>query len=230
MIKLRNEHLPFIFWPIAIILFVISGVYVLMLASGYWFNLAAGKLEQTSLLDIKSDPSGAKIFLDNLNSYHTTPQTFRYVSPGWHNVRIERKDYQKWQKAIFLEAGKFLEIDNVVLFFPNPKPLAIKPGDGEVFTSLKPNPALLIKDQEIWLRDKLVARFSKSIKIALLYPDQRHIVYQVDNQIRAIDADGGADTPLVQLPSDSPAVFSFQDDGRIILIKQGNSLLKYQIR
>ncbi|MFQ5686313.1 MAG: PEGA domain-containing protein, partial [Candidatus Scalindua sp.] len=64
---------------------------------------------KTGALVIDSEPANARIYLDG-DKIGTTPNTFRYIVPGTHEVEVRMDGYEIWRESIEIEAdiGKAL--------------------------------------------------------------------------------------------------------------------------
>lgn len=62
-----------------------------------------------TVLSVKCNISGAKVFVDNRNTGNT-PILNIALLPGYHTVRVEKKNYNTYQKRIKLKKGRSLSI------------------------------------------------------------------------------------------------------------------------
>lgn len=91
-------------------------------------------------------------------------------------------------------------------------------------------------DGEIWLyfttakpeaKNKIVARFSKNIQKVSFFPDYKHILFIIDNELRIIETDGTNNTKLLPIPSLEFAVSNSKDE---IYFKDGTQFKKAKVR
>lgn len=89
---------------------------------------------------------------------------------------------------------------------------------------------------EIWLyfldnpkseKNKIIARFSKTLQKVAFYPDAEHILFVIDGKLRIIETTGTNDTQLLDLPSTD---FWVSSSGREIFFKDGITVKKAKIR
>jgi len=59
----------------------------------------------TGTIEVNSTPSGARIWLDGVDSYHVTPHTIADVQPGEHSILLVLSGYEDWEGIVALEAG-----------------------------------------------------------------------------------------------------------------------------
>ena len=59
----------------------------------------------TGSILIESEPAKARIFLDG-DEVGTTPESFRYITPGPHEIEVKMDEYEDWREIVDVEAGK----------------------------------------------------------------------------------------------------------------------------
>lgn len=104
--------------------FLLTTIIILSLwAQGYALDRQSGRLEKTGMILVKSQPDGAKIFVDGkLTS--ATNATLATLKPNRHQVRLEKEGYTEWRKEILVQADLVTEI-NAVLIPLTPKLLPL---------------------------------------------------------------------------------------------------------
>lgn len=104
--------------------FLLTTIIILSLwAQGYALDRQSGRLEKTGMILIKSQPDGAKIFVDGkLTS--ATNATLATLKPGRHQVHLEKEGYVPWRKNIPVQIALVTEI-NAVLVPLTPKLLPL---------------------------------------------------------------------------------------------------------
>ncbi|MBP5656483.1 PEGA domain-containing protein [Candidatus Saccharibacteria bacterium] len=94
---------------------VIAIVFVLMLiAMGYGFN-DKGRLEQSGLIQISSNPKGATVEIDGDVQFSHTDFN-KMLSSGDHRVKISKTGYDTWEKTINVDAGLLTRVEWARLF------------------------------------------------------------------------------------------------------------------
>ena len=94
---------------------VIAIVFVLMLiAMGFTFN-ESGNLEQSGLVQISSNPSGATVEIDGDTQFGRT-QISKMLSAGEHTIKVTKAGYDTWQKTLSVDAGLLTRIEWARLF------------------------------------------------------------------------------------------------------------------
>ena len=99
---------------------VIAIVFVLMLiAMGFSFN-ESGHLEQSGLLQLVSNPSGASVKIDGEPQFGHT-EFSKMLNSNSHKVEITRKGYDSWSDDVTIDAGLLTRVDWVRLFPTKPE-------------------------------------------------------------------------------------------------------------
>lgn len=227
------------FWSLGTLIFVLGSFYVISLASGYRFNLKARKLVLTGLILLESEPV-AQVFL-NGQTHEKTPVKLSYLLPGWHRVELKAKNYRPLSYSFLVEPGQAVK-KAVWLFLESPKEIQWEESDDKFFPR-KPDEEVKISEHELWYQEKLVARFSRALLSAFVYPKgfdlfspvrftpEKSLIYQVDDELRLIEESGANDFLLFKLEKkDQPVEVADIDSGRVLLIKQGENRKKLKIR
>lgn len=106
-----------IFRIVIILIFIIVAVSVIALARGYRIDLNNKSLSATGIISVSSNPTAAKIFINNeLKGVTNTNVT---LPPGNYQVDIKKDGYTNWTKAIALK-GELVMTVNALLFPQNP--------------------------------------------------------------------------------------------------------------
>lgn len=93
-----------------------AALFCLLIVLGYQFNRTSGKLEQGSLLQLRSFPSDANILINNQLQNFTTPDK-KNIAAGDHAITMQREGYNDWSKAIHLRPGELMWL-NYTRFVP----------------------------------------------------------------------------------------------------------------
>lgn len=94
---------------------VVAIVFVLMLiAMGYGFN-DKGRLEQSGLIQISSNPKGATVEIDGDTQFSHTDFN-KMLSSGDHRVKISKTGYDTWEKTINVDPGLLTRVEWARLF------------------------------------------------------------------------------------------------------------------
>ncbi|OIP97870.1 hypothetical protein AUK40_02335 [Candidatus Wirthbacteria bacterium CG2_30_54_11] len=100
-------------------LFILSVVFVILLAKGWQFDFQDGTIVKTGILDIHSQPKGATIALDGKES-GLTPQKVTGLKPQRYQLTLTKDHYQPWQKNIVTYPELATQVYDVILFATSP--------------------------------------------------------------------------------------------------------------
>ena len=229
--KLRKIYFG-IFWAILIVSFVIFATLLILVANGYYFNFRTFKLQKTGMIILRGFSGKAKVSINSRNSINSLPIKFRSLLPGRYDIKIEKENYQNWERVFNLGGGQAIVKDNIYLFLATPtiKEKSNSPNDITVlqnnFKAGSNN--ITIKTNEIWLDDKLITRYSQPISGAFLDSDNYHIYVQIGDQIRVIESEGTNELNLIKLTDSSPMPFAVS--GTKLDYLQNNTIFEATIR
>ena len=127
--KIRNARIiaTNIFMTISVIVIVFVLIFV---AQGYTIN-RSGEFEQSGLVQIRSNPSGATVRIDGETQFSHT-EINKMLRATTHNIIISKDGYDTWRTDIEVESGLLTRIEWVRLF-----PLESKPTDALEFDNLR---------------------------------------------------------------------------------------------
>ncbi len=227
----RSKHLPQIILAqtfIGLIMFSL-GLTIVFFAQGYRLNMKNMRIIKTGILSLSADRKEADIYVNGRLESSKLP-FHKNLYSGYYDVRIEKTGYISWQASAKIEEELVMEYKNIVLFYQNPKTSdttdtkKIEQLNNPIdLLAIKHNNGLMTDDYEIWVDDKLVARFSEPISRAIWYSDRKHIVFQQGDEIRIIETTGNNDTVLVKLTGPDPTNFVLLGRGSEILYLDGGN-------
>ncbi|MCL5407175.1 MAG: PEGA domain-containing protein [Patescibacteria group bacterium] len=217
-----------IFWFVLITSFIIVAIGIQLKANGYKINWKTLKLVQTGMISLDSVPDSAQVKINGKTDSQTLPRKIRDLAPGYYDVIISAPGYQPWQKTILVQPGKASLYQYIVLFLEKPEEAVVPTGITNEnlkndFQSQSQN--LKISSSEIYFQDKLVTRSSQNIAGAILYPDNNHIVFQQNNEIRAVDTDGSNNLLLFKLSASTSSSFILKNNGKTIYYLDQDKIL-----
>lgn len=97
--------------------------FTILFMLGYRLDLDNGRLEQNSLVQFGSSPSGATVAIDGAPISSRTPNKVT-LSPGEHEFAMWREGYETWEKTLTTTAGTLTWLNYVILV---PKVLTVEP-------------------------------------------------------------------------------------------------------
>ncbi|MFA5412949.1 MAG: PEGA domain-containing protein [Patescibacteria group bacterium] len=166
--NIRNRRIVYLSF---IFIFLIITPIVILYTSGYRYNFQTNKLQKTGILILKSNPSGAAIYLNGKLRKETTPARIANLFPDDYTIKIEKENFYPWQKTLPVQSRLTTFAENITLFGKT-LPAEIVETNSELF-SLAPNKEKIIyldkreTGSEVWLlnfrnsKNSLVYRISE---------------------------------------------------------------------
>ena len=111
-----NMTLRRIIAAIFIIGFAVSAPLLLLYASGYRYSLKKAKLEKTGALTIKSEPTGAKIFLNGEEMPNKSPARIGNILPDDYLIAVKKDGYYSWTKTLSIKTQETTFAEDIILF------------------------------------------------------------------------------------------------------------------
>ena len=109
----------FLFY-LSVFLFFTGLPFILSFALGYKFNTHTFKFVKTGLIFVKTQPAGAKIYLNGRFIAEKSPTSMQELLPGTYKVSLELAQHYPWKGQVEVEAGKVSRIDKIILFPERP--------------------------------------------------------------------------------------------------------------
>jgi len=100
----------------SVLVFFLGLPFILSFALGYKFDRKTMKFTQTGLIYIKTQPSGAEIYLDDKLINDKTPAAVRELLPGSYHVRVELENYYPWSGEVQVGQRKAVLLEKIILF------------------------------------------------------------------------------------------------------------------
>jgi hypothetical protein len=72
------------------------------------------KVENRGTLIVNSAPNEAKIFIDDVDTNSTTPDTSLGISPGIHKVRLTLAGYKDWIGTVHVISGSIVSMFEIL--------------------------------------------------------------------------------------------------------------------
>ena len=230
--KIKKRILFIIFWVLLIASFIFSAFLILLKANGYQLNYKNWKIVQTGMIILSGDPNLAQATLNGRKLGHL-PLRLSNITPGNYEAIVEQENYSLWKRTFRVEPGKATTFQNIILFLTQAQDYSFKESstiDGFKEEAAKYTQGVEISAAEIYYENQLVTRFSQNVLSASLYPDRKHLIFQVANEIRVIELDGGNNTLLFNINSQEPSTFSYRENGRVVLYLEQEQILGKTIR
>lgn len=101
-----------------VIVFIFVAPLTIFYATGYSYDLEKNKIVQTGGIYLKSNPSGAQIYL-NEKLKNTTPSFLSRLTPNNYEIDIKKDGFYDWKKVLSVYPRLVTEARNVFLFPKN---------------------------------------------------------------------------------------------------------------
>ena len=105
----------FLFYS-SVFLFIAGLPFILSFALGYKLNLCTFKFVKTGLIYIKTQPEGARVYLNNKMIPQRTPVNIQELIPGAYKITLELAKHYSWGGEVNVEEGKVSRVDKIILF------------------------------------------------------------------------------------------------------------------
>lgn len=220
-----------------LIIIIVSG-YLISLIYGYKINWITKKFEKASIIYIASLPTDVDVYYNNKYLSNSTPLKIINVFPGRYDIRIENNLYKSWEKSYNVKSDLVSQDPDIILILKNIIEVEMTPPETKLYEKIfddqekmkNEKPGIAIKNlNEIYFNDIFVTRFSDEIKNIVWYPDKKHFIYQINNEINFMDSDGSNIKNLAILPGTDKSEFIASENGMYLIYKYQNTIAKIKI-
>ena len=182
------------------VIVIVTGTILFIL--GYRLDSNKGRIEQGALVQFDSRPNGASVSIDGKSIFANTPSKQTVVA-GTHSFKVERDQYEAWNKTLAIKAGTLQWFDYIRLV---PKKLPVESvATLPTIVAAKASPDykwMLVQEKTDSPTFQLVDLRSQDIKLSPLTLD------------RALYTDG-----TTAGVSHSFALVEWDKDGRYVIVK-----------
>lgn len=95
-----------IIFTLFVLAFVVTVPLVMLTTAGYRYNLLRGRVEMTGIIQARSNPRGATVWINDVAQATTTPLEVRRVLAEDYRVRLTLDGYLPWEKTLRVEQGQ----------------------------------------------------------------------------------------------------------------------------
>lgn len=100
----------------SVLLFFVSSPIVLSYSLGYSIDFRAFNIYKTGIVYIRSQPSGAGIYINGRILPDLTPARIENLKPGTYRVEVRREGFYPWQKDLVVRPNMVTKADDIILF------------------------------------------------------------------------------------------------------------------
>lgn len=112
----NEQRIRAVLFYLSVFIFLTGLPFILSFALGYKFDRRIFKFTRTGLLVLKTQPSGASVYLDEKLWNSKTPATITELLPGRYHLRLELEKHYSWFNEVNVDAGKLTRLEKIILF------------------------------------------------------------------------------------------------------------------
>ncbi len=90
--------------------------FILSFALGYKFDARKLKFMKAGIIMLRTQPSGASVWLNGRPENEKTPMTIDELMPGNYNLEVRLEKHYPWSAAVAVEPGRVSRLDKIILF------------------------------------------------------------------------------------------------------------------
>ncbi len=114
-------------WFFSLFAFIIASALLIFYAAGYTYDFNTKKIVKTGIVYLTVNPSdNLKITVDGRILATKSPAKIAYLSPGKHDLKIEKDGYNNWEKEYDVKANTVIYEYNVNIFLNKPEQGVLK--------------------------------------------------------------------------------------------------------
>lgn len=159
-----NKSSRYILIGLVVVIFFILAPLLILYISGTRLHLNSNATSNTGILDIKSQPNGASVSLDDQDK-DSTPTIIRFLTQGEYLLKISKPGYYDWGKRLPVESGQVTyaqEGVDAVQLIKKPEPKILVPEGVSSFTLI---------DDTLWF-----ARGNSVVQAPISDPDNQSVI------------------------------------------------------
>ncbi len=112
----KEQKIRGVLFYISCLVFILGLPGILVYTMGYQFDRSTWKFTRTGLISLKSDPSGANVYLDQTLFSGKTPCSINEVLPGVHHIELTLDGYYSYSSDIEVSPSKVSRMEKIILF------------------------------------------------------------------------------------------------------------------
>ncbi len=185
------------------------------------------------MIVLEGNITDAEIKVNDKLYSNTLPVRISNLIPGSYSISITKEEYLTWQKTVQVEPQRASIINDIVLFLESSVDFKNHVDFEQqklIVDFQEQSKDLQINHTEIFYKEELITRFSTDISTAIIYPDENHIIFQQNDEIRAIDLDGSNNQLLFTISTDQPVSLVLKEDGKVLLYIVDNQIFAKTIK
>ncbi len=112
----RDQKIRAVLFYTSVLTFWAGLPLILAFALNYTFNPKTLRFTKTGLISIKTQPSGAGIYLDGRMLEEKTPHTINELLPGAYSLEVKLPGFYPYSASVSVGAGKVSRLEKIILF------------------------------------------------------------------------------------------------------------------
>lgn len=213
---------------LVLLVFLSATLVVICYSTGYKIDIKNKNFKQTGIIDVTSDTQFASIYVND-RFIGNDSISLKNLEPKNYNIKVTKEGYHDWTKAVTLEPGSALLLNDIILFRINPN---FEPYESGITTqtidNLSDTNGLSSSGGEIYSGEIMVTRMLKDVSGVCWYPNHKYIAYTSDGKLKIIQNDGTNSIDLFNKTSSSPVIFT--NSGKVVLFEEGGKIFRSEIR
>jgi len=89
---------------------------ILSYSLGYHIDFHKLSIYKTGILALRSNPSGASLYINGKSSAELTPARIEELKPGNYLIEVKREGFYPWQKEVTIRPNMVTRAENIILF------------------------------------------------------------------------------------------------------------------
>jgi hypothetical protein len=111
-----EQRIRSLLFYLSVAIFLIGLPFILSFSLNYKFDRRTLKFVKAGIIDLKTQPAGATVYLNGRLLNASTPATINELLPGPYTVRLELEGHYPWFSEVRVFAGKVARLDKIILF------------------------------------------------------------------------------------------------------------------
>lgn len=150
----------------AILIFLISAPLLILYTAGFRYDFRKKQIQSTGSIYVKTLPSDPHIYLNNKLVGKKTPLRLNHLSPNRYNLKIQKQNFQTWQKNLEVYPNQATFVDKVILWPTKPEQKIIINDDIKSFSiNKKEDKIIWQKNNSLFLYNVLSKKSEKILNL-----------------------------------------------------------------
>lgn len=193
-----------------VLIFLVATPLLVMWGSGFRWNPKKWSWQQTGTITLETLPSGATVFLNEVQLNKKTPAVINALLPDMYEVRAEKEGYASWSERVEVNAGKTTIGKNILLLPKNIIRENEQAVSGDSEEIVQNNTALIEKKSKDYEVEKNTGG-TKQIVRKVPNTQERRVIAQIPDEITDI-LDISNDTVIILKNEKNQTVIGFIRD------------------